>query len=211
MTKKKSFIKLLLVLFIITFISCQSYSQSLSNNYLLLNFGIAMPTAPNDFSDNWSSGFTFGLGLEFLKADISSGLIEFNYNYYPLNVSDQPLEEVTGGDINTYSVSLNFKVTPFAIKDKFTTMKPYLRLGIGYFHKDIEQIEYFSNLTTYSGDVIAINEEAENGIMGVGSFGLEFSISDRFNAHIESRYDYYLSSENKLRSIPIKFGFNIGI
>ena len=188
------------------------WSQTQKHNDLYLSGGVGVPSSPEAFSKNWSSGYIVGggVGISFTKA--STLIFLADYGSFPtdneniLNMFFGPSHSsasVSGGNISTLTISGNVKWPLFQYQ---MSAIPYIIAGVGYFSTS-------PNDMTVTGPnfTMTLSGKGKSAFFGSFGAGLDLAVSETANIFIETRYLLALTSVDNTCYIPIKAGVRIGL
>lgn len=158
-----------------------------------------------------SSNYSFGLGLGFSASEHVG--VEFGYNYNQYNVrlgnNYQALLNPFLGGYNTRQLSLDQHVIDLGIRfyllGQKSTVRPYIGGGGGY---AIGTINYNQNVYTFTG--LDNSDYNINQVLGFGTAGSDFRISENFGINVGYKFLMPLTSyENEdLNNTAFFTGYN---
>ena len=197
----------ILFIIMITFLATSSI---FANPNYYANIGISKPFAPDDFQENWRSGFNVGLGLGYNLSPKFEIQGEFLYDTFQLDdnnflngITDanDVFSSVTGGEASLYGLYANFKyLSPL---QKNTTLTPYMVGSLGLVSKNIAEMRVMTE-----DDMYTIPKESQTtAAVGMG-LGLEIVMGNRTSFVVEGRFNVLFTDETTVY-FPLKLGIVI--
>ena len=186
----------------------------------LLNLGVSNPAAPDNFTNGWNRGYTFGFGIDVPLNERISWKSSFDFSSHGLDVSGlrfntsnvfqgynmvcqigRCVNQEYYGLVRFITLSSSLKVKPFMQKNNL----PYLLGGFGLVRirmKDDTLVEYYG--------LIPI-QRIKNETAFVINWGVGYKFLDngRFGAFIEAIFSNAFTSEKNTLYTQFKTGFSI--
>jgi opacity protein-like surface antigen len=171
-----------------------------------VNAGFSIPSAPDEFSDYWKTGFNIGGGIgHSLTPNVQfQGIVEYNsfgfdgdklledYGYGGTGIS------VSGGTASIVTASANLKTLLSAGKSSST---PYFIGSLSFFRLSTSDatVSYMGMSETVDGD----SETAAGVAFGAG---INIEMNPNMNLFIEGKYGVGFTENESTQYLPLKVG-----
>lgn len=191
-----------LVLFFLLVMITFAYSRP--NYYLAL--GISKPFAPEEFKENWRTGYTVNgaIGLPITsKLEIQGDLLYDNFSLHDLRYLESINESseyasVSGGTAHLISFYINSKYRVPPQNPKKTI--PYLTAGVGLSSRTYAERQVYDEEGYY-----IIEKETENVPAAGLGIGFEIEMSENTVLYLEGRFNVLFTKDYSVY-FPLKFG-----
>ncbi len=200
-----------LTLTLLTLIAIASVAWSQPELYL--GGGVAFPTGPSTFKDNWKMGYNGTGGIGFTFAPGLSVIFTASYSTFPIDESGIISKagipagvsvSVDGGTITALDFAGNIK---YSFMPKGTSL--YVVAGAGYLSMSASDItiKVTSGTTSQTFTVKPNTESAFSTSIGAG---VDFPVGAKLGIFVEGRYAIAFTSGESTSYVPVKAGVRIG-
>jgi opacity protein-like surface antigen len=171
--------------------------------------GIAVPSAPDEFSDYWRTGLNIGGGVGFPISNNVQLVPTLSYSNCGFDVDRFLLDsgvgdfgyDINGGDASLTTLNADFR---FSFNTAQGKVVPYVVGGAGIFWLSIDDA-----LLSYQGYTIRVNGESETKVGIDFGAGIDFSAGPRTNISIGGRLVVGFTEGDNTQYFPLQvtFGF----
>jgi opacity protein-like surface antigen len=173
---------------------------------VFINTGFSIPSAPNEFSDYWKTGFNIGGGIGFPIIRNLRFQVDLEYNSFAFD-EDTFIDDlsyggtgisISGGTASILTAAVNLKAL---IPTGSYSKTPYLIGGVSFFALSISDgtVRYEQYTRTIGGD----SDPAIGLSLGAG---ISFVMNPNMNIFIEARYGIGFTEDEDTQYIPFKVG-----
>jgi opacity protein-like surface antigen len=173
---------------------------------VFINTGFSIPTAPDEFSDYWKTGFNIGGGIGFPIIRNLRFQVDLEYNSFAFD-EDTFIDDlsyggtgisISGGTASILTAAVNLKAL---IPTGSYSKTPYLIGGVSFFALSISDgtVRYEQYTRTIGGD----SDPAIGLSLGAG---ISFVMNPNMNIFIEARYGIGFTEDEDTQYIPFKVG-----
>jgi len=199
-----------LALSLLTIIAVASLAWSQPQVYL--GGGIAFPTAPQAFKDDYKMGYNLGGGIGFSLSPTVSYMLTVGYASFPFDVSginarygipSGATVSVDGGTVSGLDVLGDFK---FSLMPKGVSV--YLIAGVGYFNMSMSDATVKVSYQGHSSST-TVSSDSKSAFCASGGAGVDVPVSGKIGVFVEGRYFIAFTSGGNTSYVPVKAGVRI--
>lgn len=191
---------------IVAFIQTSFAHEQMKKVSYSVNAGLSLPSAPDDFSDFWKTGFNIGGAIGYpLEANLAfQACLDYSsftydkdrylsdYGFPGLNII------IDGGNTSIFTASANLKVM---LSPHGSFVSPYFIGGLGFLRLSL------SDMTrSFQGDIYGLKGASETAIAVFFGAGFDFVINERVIFFAEGKYGVGFTEDESTQYFPIKFG-----
>jgi opacity protein-like surface antigen len=201
--------KKLFVLSFVVILCISGFAQTARNIEIYLNSGVSIPSAPEEFTEYWSTGFNAGGGVGYKFSNMVIGVAYFDYNSFTFD-EDEFLQDIgaggTGAQIEGGAASLisfqgNVKLY---LVQNIRSVFPYLRAGFGFMNLSTDDVSVF-----FAGVRNSYEGDSESAFAVNFGAGLDVSLSPTIKLFFEGGYNLAFTENESTGYIPVKAGVGI--
>ena len=191
-------------------------SQDASKADLYIAGGLALPSGPEDFRDNWNLGLNLGGGIGFSLSSAVSIAFSGEYAFFPIDETEMLKKAgasgtgvsvtIDGGTLSILTLAGNVKL--LLIPTPGSTA-PYFVAGAGFFSLSASDARISASYLGSSSSVTVKFDNESAFYASVGA-GMDIPMNEKTSVFFEGRYSIGFTKGENTSYIPIKAGIRIG-
>jgi opacity protein-like surface antigen len=184
-----------------------NHAQEYSRPSFYVNTGMAVPSAPDEFSDYWNMGFNVGGGIGLEISPNVQFVPTLSYSNFSFDGNNFLQEngfggygfDVSGGNAKIITLNADFK---FQLSPQQSPTIPYIIGDAGLFRLAIDDMTL-----SYQGQYETVQGDSENKFgLNLGA-GLDFSLNPKIAMSLGAKYVIGLTEDESTRYFPLQIGF----